>query len=431
MAATYDQFLHSLPASGLFAGKRWLFSPEPLPLDAKTVRQIDRLGYRLRKFQAAANAFYHRSIDGRLPGWIAATLDAGKPQELIDLARHPKNKAQLPGIIRPDLLLTEAGYRLTEIDSVPGGIGLTAWLAQTYSRLDARWQLLGGPTGMLDGFSSLFPKGADIAVSAEAGDYLPEMQWLVSQLSGRDFSIHEAESYRPRGRDVYRFFELFDLPQVRHWEPLLEAAMRGEFRIEAPMKPWLEEKAWLALFWNRSLREAWRRELRESQQQELEKVIPRGWIIDPTPVPHHAVIPGLEIQSWEELGNFSQKQRQYVLKLSGFSERAWGSRSVTVGHDVPQEQWRAAIREAEASAATSPWILQQFIPTTLVDHPYFDPADGSVKTMTGRVRLCPYYFCAPGTDAATLGGVLATIVPADKKIIHGMEDAILVPCRLA
>ena len=30
-----------------------------------------------------------------------------------------------------------------------------------------------------------------------------------------------------------------------------------------------------------------------------------------------------------------------------------------------------------------------------------------------------------------LGGVLATIVPEDKKIIHGMKDAILVPCRVA
>ena len=29
---------------------------------------------------------------------------------------------------------------------------------------------------------------------------------------------------------------------------------------------------------------------------------------------------------------------------------------------------------------------------------------------------------------ATLGGVLATICPADKKIIHGMTDAILAPC---
>jgi hypothetical protein len=29
---------------------------------------------------------------------------------------------------------------------------------------------------------------------------------------------------------------------------------------------------------------------------------------------------------------------------------------------------------------------------------------------------------------AQLGGVLATIVPADKKIVHGMSEAIMVPC---
>ena len=29
---------------------------------------------------------------------------------------------------------------------------------------------------------------------------------------------------------------------------------------------------------------------------------------------------------------------------------------------------------------------------------------------------------------AELGGVLATICPADKKIIHGMTDAIFAPC---
>jgi asparagine synthase (glutamine-hydrolysing) len=42
----------------------------------------------------------------------------------------------------------------------------------------------------------------------------------------------------------------------------------------------------------------------------------------------------------------------------------------------------------------------------------------------------PYYFIHGDGDAARshLGGVLATICPADKKIIHGMKDAILAPC---
>jgi hypothetical protein len=50
--------------------------------------------------------------------------------------------------------------------------------------------------------------------------------------------------------------------------------------------------------------------------------------------------------------------------------------------------------------------------------------------MEGRARLCPYYFVSAKDDSISLGGVLATICPADKKILHGMRDAILVPCRV-
>ena len=45
--------------------------------------------------------------------------------------------------------------------------------------------------------------------------------------------------------------------------------------------------------------------------------------------------------------------------------------------------------------------------------------------MKGRVRLCPYYFVEG--DRVKLHGALATIVPADKKFLHGMRDAIMVP----
>ena len=52
--------------------------------------------------------------------------------------------------------------------------------------------------------------------------------------------------------------------------------------------------------------------------------------------------------------------------------------------------------------------------------------------MPSRVRLCPYYFVQGDGDAArpVLGGVLATLCPADKKIIHGMRDAALAPCTV-
>ena len=209
----------------------------------------------------------------------------------------------------------------------------------------------------------------------------------------------------------------------------MEAASRGAVRVTPPFKPYLEEKLWFALFWLRPLREFWRRELGERHFVELQKHIPYSWILDPAPLPQHAVIPGLEIHSWEELKHFSQKQRDLILKISGFSELGWGSRSVTLGSDAPQGEWQAAIEHALKSFAHHPYVLQRFHKGRLVEQPFLNPARGTIETMRGRVRLCPYYFLIDGK--AHLHGALATVCPADKKLLHGMKDAIMVPTAVA
>jgi hypothetical protein len=52
-----------------------------------------------------------------------------------------------------------------------------------------------------------------------------------------------------------------------------------------------------------------------------------------------------------------------------------------------------------------------------------------IHAMAGRARLSPYYFVTG--EKADLAGILATVCPADKKVIHGMKDAIMVPCAAA
>jgi hypothetical protein len=288
--------------------------------------------------------------------------------------------------------------------------------------------VIGGDGGMVDGFHSILGGGdADILVSQESATYRPEMQWLAEQITGATLSVHEAESYSraPGSAAAYRFFELFDLPNLPAAPELLAAAARDEIRLTPPIKPYLEEKLWLALFWMRPLRELWRRELGERHFLELQKFIPYTWILDPTPLPQHAVIPGLELQGWAELAHVSQKQRDLILKISGFSELGWGSRSVVLGSDAPQAEWQSALEEALASFEHHPYILQRFHKGRLVEQPFYTPGTGELQTLRGRVRLCPYYFVIDGK--AHLRGALATIVPADKKLIHGMKDAILAP----
>ena len=423
----------AFPAEGLFAEKAWRLSPKPFPLAPATVRRLQQLGPRLQRFQRAANENYFRSRKGSLPGWIAGVLDQGKPKELLDIATGGRTRDLLPRVIRPDLVLTEGGFALTELDSVPGGIGLTAWLGQTYADLDPDSELVGGRDGMVRGFSSVLDgsAGADILVSEEAADYRPEMEWLAPQLAG-DWRVRDAETYQPASRSVYRFFELFDLDNLPSAEALAKAAAAGEIDLTAPFKPFLEEKLWSALFWLRPLRETWRRELRDSHWQRLQEIIPYSWVMNPESLPPHAAIPRLEINDFAELKQFSQQERDLVLKISGFSELGWGSRSVTIGSDSSQEEWAAAIDNALDQFGKHPYVLQEFHKGRRVEHPFWNDERGVMESLEGRVRLCPYYFVdAAKPKQLELGGVLATICPADKKILHGMKDAILVPCSVS
>src|SRR3954454_7778849 len=139
---------NAIPAQSLFAEKDWLLSPDAFPVDEKFLADLKQLGHRLFVFQRACNQLYQLSVKGKQPEWVARYLDAGKPAELIESSRRKEIRNDLPFVIRPDLILTDSGYAIAEIDSVPGGIGLTGWLNQTYSKFDDA--VLGGSEGMLE-----------------------------------------------------------------------------------------------------------------------------------------------------------------------------------------------------------------------------------------------------------------------------------------
>ncbi|MDQ2868390.1 MAG: hypothetical protein M3R59_08280 [Verrucomicrobiota bacterium] len=432
MTDVLKQIRDAFPAEGLFAEKDWLISPDAFPLSKKFVAELEQLGHRLFVFQRACNQLYQSSARGKQPAWITQYLDAGKPPELIEFARQKQFRDELPRVIRPDLILTADGYNIAEVDSVPGGIGLTAWLNRTYAALGQ--DVIGGERGMLEGFQNVLPAGGDIVVSEESATYRPEMNWLAREMNGlanaKEYRAVAAENYAPQdGRDVYRFFELFDLPNIPGIDALMYAAAAGKVRVSPPFKPFLEEKMWFALFWMQPLREFWRRELGEKYFQQLQQVIPYTWLLDPTPLPQHAVIPRLEIHDWREAMKFSQKQRDLMLKVSGFSPLGWGSRGVALGSDLPQQEWEKRIEDGLAHFSQQPLLMQQFRKGDLFEHRYFDQTTSEPQTMKGRVRLCPYYFVE--SERVQLRGALATIVPADKKLVHGMRDAILAPSRQA
>jgi len=414
----------AMPSGGLFQEKEWRIAPSPFLLPDGLAPELEKLGYRLMLFLRACDQLYRQSVKGRQPAWVAEILDAGKPAGIVAFQREHGIAGDIPRVIRPDLVLTESGFTMAEIDSVPGGIGLTAWLNKTYAAL--RFDVLGGADGMLRGFSEILP-GGDIVVSEEAATYRPEMEWLAGELNAGEakWRVLDASPREDWQERVYRFFEMFDLANVPASEGLMDRLREGSIHITPPFKPVLEEKLWFALFWLRPLEDFWRRELGERAFLALQNVIPYTWLADPSPLPRHAVLPRLEVHSWDEVAKFSQKRRNFILKVSGFSERAWGSRGVVVASDLPQREWQAELERALAAFPSQPHILQVFHPGRLFEADYWLPENTDLQRMRGRVRLCPYFFV--GEKSTRLGGALATICPDDKKLLHGMRDAILAP----
>ncbi len=439
LAARARHVRDALPPGGLFADQQWRVSPQPFALGPELAQELDTLGRVLLQFYRAVNLLYRKSVEGKQPEWIARWLDQGKPAWLVELQRHPALKNELPRVIRPDILLTEDGFAITELDSVPGGIGLTAWLGGVYSEVRSQESgVIGGAEGMLKGFASIFgdAQRVHIVVSEESASYRPEMEWLVNQLnaaSGRSFHLQPSTFNSPSPGDaVYRFFELFDVANVAGARRVFELATEKQIRLTPPPRPMFEEKLLFALLWNRNLRAFWRQELGESFLTRLQKAVPYTWVVDPTPLPPHAAFPELNLTDWRQLMTLSQRERELILKISGYSEEAWGARGVYLGSDLSAEEWSGAVTKALCDFDRSPYVLQRYHKPRLVEASWFDFDRDKLMPMPGRVRLCPYYFVGGEGDAAraNLGGVLATICPGDKKIIHGMKDAVLVPCAV-
>lgn len=435
----------------------WRVSPEPFPLAPTTVAAIASLGNDLLAFYRALNALYLRSARGTAPPFIADELDRGKPEQIVKLARQNRFKQDIPRVIRPDLILTEDGYVASELDSVPGGMGFLGALATTYCELGS--ESIGGVDGMPRRFADMLASlGAKehpsvaIVVSAESGDYRPELSWLAARVNAlglADVTVcapadvvftEEALFVRqPDGREtkidiLYRNFELFDLLNVSKQELILYAARHNRVRVTPPPKAHFEEKSTFALFHHPGLRSYWRAELGPAVDERLLGIFPRTWILDPRPLPWQAAVVdltagGAPVHDWSQLEELGKSERDYVIKPSGFSPLAWGSKGVKVANDLTREEWRTALHEALASFDHTPYILQRFHKGKRVRVPFLSSSTGEIKEMDGRVRLCPYYFVVG--DETRLGGVLATVAPADKRLIHGMSDAIMASCRIA
>jgi hypothetical protein len=456
-------FLNDHMPPGLFGGVgvdasrvAWRLSPEPFPLSPETFGAVERLGADLLKFYRSLAAIYQRSARGTAPAFIAEYLDRGKPDSIVKLGRQNRFKGDIPGVIRPDLILTPGGFIASELDSVPGGMGFVGAMAQAYCELG--YDTIGDTEGIVLGLAAMVASASGIehpttaiVVSQESDDYRAELTWLAGAMTAKGLGetyvcrpeeivfTEEALFVRlPDGEEkkidvLYRNFELFDLLNVPKQDLLLYAARHNRVKMTPPPKAHLEEKLSFALLHHPALAKLWKAELGVETYDRLRAIFPQTWVLDPRPLPPQASIYDLQaaaepVQNWSQLVPLGKSERDFVVKPSGFSELAWGSRGVKVANDLTKEEWQMALDDALASYDRTPYILQRFHKGKRVQIPFYDRASDAIANLDGRVRLCPYYFVVG--DEVRLGGILATIAPSNKRLIHGMADAIMSPCAV-
>ena len=454
----------NIPDGGLYTEKQrevhpdsnvpWRISPAPFPISAEDLAWLENLGSHLLKFYKVCNLLYSQSTRGIQPKWSSDYLDKGKSETVIEFGRMRRFKSQLPQVIRPDILPTENGMVISELDSIPGGMGFTGGLSLQYSELGCK--IVGGSNGIAVGFAEMVRSLSKqdqpvlaIVVSDESEDYRKEMCWLASELNHLGLyarTVHPSDIIftetglflnQDKGNIqidvVYRFFELFDLKNIPKSELILYAAKKRNVIMTPPPKAYLEEKLLFALFHHPTLLSFWQRELGKDTHHLLSEIIPKTWIIDPRELPPHAIIPGLSlgdnpITNFRQLIAVTQKQRELVIKPSGFSSLAWGSKGVAIGHDMATEDWEKTVEHALSSFGETPHILQEFHKSKRIVMPYYDFDHRDIRQMKGRALLRPYYFVAQ--NEVRLAGIQATVCPDDKKILHGMVDSIIVPCTV-
>jgi hypothetical protein len=121
---------------------------------------------------------------------------------------------------------------------------------------------------------------------------------------------------------------------------------------------------WLALLRVGPLRDAWETGLRRAMLKRLLALLPEAWVLDPTPLPPGAVIPRLELASWDEFLSLQSSGRRFTI----VSARD-GANPVILDAERSPETWKSAVTEALEGFRTDPCVLVEIAPFTDKSHP--------------------------------------------------------------
>lgn len=344
------------------------------------------------------------------PFWISPQMKAELEEFGPILAKYYHTLQHSRGdepdffFLRPDILLTDEGWHVCEVETSLFGLSLTFFLAAQYGQ---EYLLLGSAAQIIGAFVRKWRERWGTArgvlvYSEHTQRFAGQLQYLANVLTsyGLEFYACRVEDPRSLESPAYRCYYSFEA----QLDPAVGKFQQKNRNISPQAGDFYEGKEPLTLLQQDNNPE-WS-DLRQHilPTWRLTEIVPDDF---PTPV-----------KEWDQLADLPKSQRKFVLKRVGAHPEASWARSVFFLDDMSKEGVRQLLRRC-AREKSAWWVIQSLVVGKKFHQEFADFSAKKMVSMDGRVRLTPYYDFRTGK----LLSAKATIRPRTL-YLHGATDAI-------
>lgn len=353
---------------------------EPLNLSSKDTEELRRIGTDVVDFMHAADELY------RTEGDVKNLLDRGKPK-LFQQAKEAKYL-----FVRPDLLMTDKGFSICEIETSPFGLALAQLLNEGYA--SAGFNTFVDRNALGSFLRDNTPSYGSIIYTGKTSSYLGQLQFFAKELlsgSNRKWEAVPVDSMigiePDKDYGIYRAFYQHEYFEDLFLNRFIQDISKNDAVSVVPsFTPHMEEKALLALIWDRRWEPFFKDQLGSSVFAHLKEVIPPTWIVGEERFSTIGLPGGVgEIQ---ELAAVSRSKRKFVLKKSGFGTGSSWAEGVYFLQDKSKEMAKSLLLEAQRDDS-SLYVIQEF--RTSQERSMSYEGDNEIGHMKARIRLTPYF----------------------------------------
>ena len=318
-----------------------------------------------------------------------------------------------PFFIRPDILLTTAGFKICEVETQSFGFPLSIFLQNSFST----WFKTFGQSQqqVLSKFINYWQTKTNstsgtFVYSNHTKKFFGQLQYFCKILNdeGGNFSVKSANEITNEdlNKPFYRAFYVYEqetnqeIINFINKKPILLPEINKYFEGKYILVDYFE---------NQEIK----RKISLSNQEILDNYLLPTWMVT-NEIPQSFPLP---IKSWSELSLLSRNQRNYVVKRAGGHPDASWSRSVVFLNKLSKQQITELFQDILQKKED--WVIQPFYKNEKTKLSYAADNFSEEKTMNGNIRFTPYFEYENGE-------LLNMKVTARENtlFIHGASDSI-------